>query len=176
VGGFFVSVKSIPSTRKHFPRFFIPPAARELRINYRVSDRGVPYPVLHKAEVCTSVEQVRSHRVFEGVEMPLALRDPRALAIVLHEFIQSAAANGGGVAREEQRGDVAGALFEVGFQGFHFVGLQWVQSLERVLEPVNSEAVLLHVEISGGQHPDFGGAEAVIASPESIMWAPVQIM
>src|SRR5881409_2952650 len=57
-------------TGKDFPRFFIPPAARELRIDHGVSDRGVPNPILHKAEVCAGVQQVRSNRVFEGVEMP----------------------------------------------------------------------------------------------------------
>jgi hypothetical protein len=119
------------------------------------------YPILHKAEVCAGVQQVRGYRVLEGVEMPLALRDARELAVVLHEFIQSAAADGGGVAREEQRGDVASAFFQVGFQGFHVVGLQQVQSFEGVLEAVNPEPVLLHVEISGGQHPDFRGAQAV---------------
>jgi hypothetical protein len=101
-----------PLTRKHFPRFFIAPAAGELGIDHGVSDRGVSYPVLHKAEVCAGIEQVRGNRVLEGVEMPLALRDARELAVVLHEFIQSAAADGRVVAREEQRGDVAITLFE----------------------------------------------------------------
>ncbi len=119
------------------------------------------YPILHKAEVCTSVEQVRGDRVLEGVEMPLALRDVGALAVVLHQFIQSAAADGRRVAGQEQRGDIAGALFQIGFQGFHFVGLQGVQAGEGIFEPVNSEPVLLHVEISSGQHPNFRGAEAV---------------
>jgi hypothetical protein len=50
---------------------------------------------------------------------------------------------------------------EVGFQGFDVIGLQGVQSLEGVLEAVNPKAVLLQVEISGGQHPDFRGAQAV---------------
>jgi hypothetical protein len=124
------------------------------------------YPILHKGEVCTRAEQVGGDRVLEGMGMPLALGDAHKLALVLHEFIQSAAADGGGVAREEQRGNVASALFEVGFEGFHFVGLQRVQSLEGVLEAVNAEAVLLHVEISGGQHADFGGPQAVTVSEE----------
>jgi hypothetical protein len=46
-------------TGKHFARFFIPPAARELRIDHRVSNRGVANSVLHKAQVCAGAEPVR---------------------------------------------------------------------------------------------------------------------
>jgi hypothetical protein len=47
-----------PIDSQTLSRFFISPAARQLGIDHRVSDRGVPYPVLHKAEVCARVEQV----------------------------------------------------------------------------------------------------------------------
>ena len=153
-------------TRKHFPRFFIPPAARQLHIDHRVTNGSVSYPVLHKAEVSTGIKQVRGDRVFEGMEMPLALRDARELAVVLHEFIQPTAADGGGVAGQEERGNMAMTLFQVGFQGFHFIGLQDVPSGQRVLEAVNPDTVLLEVEISGGQHPDFRGAQAVAVGQE----------
>jgi hypothetical protein len=85
-------------TRKHFPRFFISPAARQLGIDHGVSDRGVPYPVLHKAEVCTGVEQVGGDRVLEGMEMSLAFRDAGAVAAVFDKLVESAAADGRSVA------------------------------------------------------------------------------
>jgi hypothetical protein len=58
-------------TRKHPPRFLITPAAGELGMDDRVTDRGVSNPVLHKAEICAGVEEVSSYRVFEHMEMPL---------------------------------------------------------------------------------------------------------
>jgi hypothetical protein len=79
-------------TRKHFPRFLIPPAARQLGIDHGVLKRSVPDPILYKAEIGAGVEQVGGDGVLESVEVPFALRDARELAIVLHEFIQSAAA------------------------------------------------------------------------------------
>src|SRR5262245_25939486 len=109
---------------------------------------------------------MRGDRVLERIKMPLALRNGGTLAIVLHEFIQSAAADVGSIAREEQSREIADALFAVGFQGFHFVGLQRVQPFKRVLEAVNPDTVLFQVEISGGQYADFGGAQAVAVSEQ----------
>jgi hypothetical protein len=153
-------------TGKHFPRFFIPPAAGELGVNHGVANRSMADPILHKAEVCAGVEQVRGNRVLEGMEVPLALRNIGALAVVLHEFIQSAAANRGVIAREEHGGRVAVALFQVSFDGFEFIGLQRVQSGQGIFEAVNPQAVLLEVKIGKAQHPDFGSSEAVAVSQE----------
>jgi hypothetical protein len=114
------------------------------------------YPILYKPEVCTGIEQVGGDRVLEGMEMPLALRDARVLAVVLHEFIQPAAADGRSVAGQEQRGGVAGALFEVGLKGFDFIGLEGVQAVEGAFEAVDVQPVLLQVEVGGGEVPDFG--------------------
>jgi hypothetical protein len=50
-------------TGKDFPRFFIPPAAGELRINHGIANRGVSDPILHKAQIRAGVEQVRGDRV-----------------------------------------------------------------------------------------------------------------
>ena len=40
----------------------------------------MPYPILHKTEVCAGVEQVGGDRMFEGMEMLLAVRNAGALA------------------------------------------------------------------------------------------------
>ena len=147
--------------RKHFARFLIAPPARELRIDDGIPDRGMPDPILHETQVRASVKYVGGNRVLEGVEMALALGDVRAFAIVLDQFIKTSAADRGVVAREEQGGRVALPLFQVGFDGFEFVGLQRVQSGEGMFEAVDAEPVLLHVEVCGLEHPDLGGSEAV---------------
>src|SRR5262245_55220008 len=100
------------------------------------------------------------------MEMPLALGDARALAVVLYQFIEPAATDGGMVAREEQDGDVAVTLFQIGFNGFEFIGLQRVQSGKRVFEAVNSKPVLLQVEVCGLELPNFGGSEAMAVGEE----------
>jgi hypothetical protein len=71
-------------TRKHFPRFFIPPAARQLRIDHRVTNGSVSYPVLHKAEVSTgfvesTVNQVISKRFCKKQQMQWTKRGAHLL-------------------------------------------------------------------------------------------------
>jgi hypothetical protein len=140
-------------TGKHFPRFFIPPAASELGINDGVANRSMADPVLHESEVCACIKQVGRDRVLKGMEMPLAVWNVGLLAVVLHEFIQSAAADRGLIAREEQGRRGAVALFQISFEGFEFVGLQGMQSGKGIFQAMDAEAVLLQVEISDAQQP-----------------------
>ena len=92
---------------------------------------------------------------------PLALRNGGLLAVVLHQFIQSAAADRGVVAGQKQGGRGAVPLFEIGFDGFEFVRLQRVQARQGVLQAVNPEAVLCEVKVGGAQHPYLRSFEAV---------------
>lgn len=71
-------------TRKHFPRVFIPPAARQLRIDHRVTNGSVSYPVLHNAEVSTgvvesTVNQVISTRFWKKQQRPWTKRGAHLL-------------------------------------------------------------------------------------------------
>ena len=116
---------------------------------------------MDNAQVRPGIQEVGGNRVLEGVKMPRARGHVGALAVVLHQFVQSPATDGGMVAREEERRGVALTLFQVGFDGFEFIRWQWVQSGQRILEAVDAQPVLLHVEVGGTQYPYLRGAQAM---------------
>jgi hypothetical protein len=151
---------------KHFPRFLVPSAGREVGVDHRTRDRGVPHPILHKSQVCAGILEVRSNRVFEHMEVPLVLRDARALAIVLHEFIESAATDGSPIAREEQGRGAALALFDVRFERFEFIRPQSVHAGQGMLHALNADAVLFPVNVIRLQHAHLRRAQAVAVGEE----------
>src|SRR4051794_31956635 len=84
------------------------PLGRQVRVDLRRGDVGVPEHLLHRAEVAAAGEEVRGERVAQRVRAHLLLEPGRA-RVALDDLVEALAREARAAPVDEQVADVAGA-------------------------------------------------------------------
>jgi hypothetical protein len=121
---------------------------------------------LYEAKVGAGVEQMRRDAVLEDMKVLLFWRKIRHGAIRLHEPIQSPSGNRVVAVTREENGRFVITLAQVRFDGLGFVRLERMLARIAAFEPVNHDAQLLKVQITGAKQADFAGAQSVTIGDE----------
>lgn len=136
-------------------------------VNYRVLDICVSEPVLDEADIgLPGVEQVRSNRVLQNMEVPFVWRQFRFLSVLFHQYIKSLSADRQISVGYEQSGGLAGPRFNITFQDPAFVRLQRMHARKGPLKPVNHYALLLKIEILQVKQANLAGSKSMPVSSQ----------
>src|SRR5262245_26540479 len=69
-----------------------------------VLDIGMSQPILYKRQISASIKQVCGNGMLQAMEFPFLPRQPRQLAVRLHEIVQPIAAYRYRAIRQKERG------------------------------------------------------------------------
>src|SRR5689334_371383 len=98
--------------QKHLPGLVGSGGRREVGVDDGVLNVRVPEPVLHETELRTGVEQVRSDRMFERMEVALFSGQLGFFSVVLDEHVEHLPADGQVMPAREQDGRFRAARFQ----------------------------------------------------------------
>jgi hypothetical protein len=153
-----------PMTHEQPSCFFIAASIGELRVNSGVLDVGMSQPILHKRNICASVEEVSSNRMLERVKFLLLRGKFRDLAILLHKMPQGAAINRYVSVRNVQ---VRGFVFpreKPRADTFLFIGLHRIDAGKRSLQAVDGNTAALQVYVCSLKQSNFRCSESMAIS------------
>lgn len=114
--------------REEFAGCDIAGGGGELRIDPRVLDVLVAYPILHERDVGLGIEEVGADRMLEAVELVLLRRETGRFCIVVHEIPEGRAVEGKGAIRDEEIWGLICARAKIGAEEFDDVGLQGIDA------------------------------------------------
>ncbi len=137
-----------------------------MRVDDGVLNVGMAEPVLHEAQIVPGLKQVSRNRMLQHVKVSLLDGQPRRVAILLHERVETLATDGQVEPRRKQQGRRILATAEIAFEHSRFVGLDGLHARVAALQPVAMNAKSLEINIGRVEHPDFAGSQAVPVGDE----------